>query len=57
MDFALGLFLYTTLFLVAGLLLAAGLVASWFALGPGLFLLYYGWGLCRGRAIWSALDR
>jgi hypothetical protein len=57
MDLAVGLFLYALAFLAAGLLLVAGLVASWFALGPGMFLLYYGWMLCRGRTICAALDR
>jgi hypothetical protein len=56
-DFALGLFIYSAIFLAAGLLLYSKLVPSWIALASGVFLLYYGWTIRKGRSIFPALDR
>jgi hypothetical protein len=53
-DFALGLFIYSALFMVAGMLLHARLVPSWSALASGLFLLYYGRSLRQGKSLVSA---
>jgi hypothetical protein len=48
LDFAVGIFFYTVLFLAANLLLAASRVPPWSAVFPGLFLIYYGWVLWKG---------
>lgn len=56
MDLTVGLFLYAVVLLVTGLLLLAGRIAPWFSIVPGIFLIYYGWVLRQGRAIWTAIE-
>jgi hypothetical protein len=50
-TFALGMLIYSVLFLGAGLLLVSGLVPAWSALVPGLFLIAHGRLLMRGHKV------
>lgn len=55
-DFMLGVTVFYGLFRGVRFILARGLFTPWLSLLPGLFLLYYGCRLYRGRQIWSGLD-
>ncbi len=55
-DFLVGLSVFWTLFRIVRFILVRSWLTPWISLLPGLFLLYYGYGLYRGRQIWSGLD-
>ncbi|MBI5241492.1 MAG: hypothetical protein HY926_13550 [Elusimicrobia bacterium] len=56
-GFAVGIALYSALFLAAGLLLYKKLLPSWSALLPGAGLLCYGWLLRRRSALADRPER
>lgn len=56
LDWLLGVIAFEVLFRLVRAVLVRGSMAPWLSLVPGLFLLYYGMTLYRGRQIWSRLE-
>jgi len=56
-DLAIAPTVFALALLATGLLLVRGTVTPWISLAPGIFLVYYGWRMAKGKPVWLGLGR
>jgi len=56
-DLAIAPTVFALALLATGLLLVRGTFTPWISLAPGLFLVYYGWRMAKGKPVWLGLGR